>query len=167
MNRLTPIAAGLALCTASMAYSAYEFYVKVKAVAQDAPEGPVYMFVDGDSDADGASEEAIIRLACSEERLRSASMLWTDKSPSDAAGGHTSEKQRKKMMGNPKMGEATEVADISLPKITPKIAKEHHGRTAAPRGWEPIEFSDPAAACAAAARAVAIVKKSKSNISTN
>ena len=167
MNSLRPIVAGVALCTASIAYSAYDFYVKVKAVAQDAPAGPVYLFVDADSDGDGASDEGIIRLACTGSTLHTASLHWTGKGARDAASGQASGKQGKKMMGAPKIGEATAVTSIGLPKITPKIAKEHHGRTAASRGWEPITFTDTAAACAAAAEAAVLVKKSKSNISTN
>lgn len=161
---LRPVLAGLALCTATMAHSAYEFYVKVKGAGQDAPDGPVYLLVEAERDAaTGASREGMVRLACDGDRLRNAGLRWTETAP--RRGGNTPDTERK-MMGAPKIGEATALTSIDLPKITPKIAKESHGRAAAP-GWQPIDFADPAAACAAAAEAAAIVKKSKSNISTN
>jgi hypothetical protein len=171
MHSLRPIIAGLALCTGSIAYSAYEFYVKVKGVAQDSPAGPVYLLVEGrDADGDGVSDQGILRLACAQRALRSASLRWNVKSPRDAASGQASGKQSAgpvtKHLGQPKIEDFV-AASIDLPKITPKIAKEQHGRAAGSSGWEPIAFADPDAACAAAAEAAATVKKSKSNISTN
>ena len=167
MHSLRPIVAGIALCTATISYSAYEFYVKVKAVAQDGRGGPVYLFVESDrTPTGGSSQEAVIRVLCAGGTLRSASWKWEATRQDEGSGDQASGKR--KMLGAPKIGEATAVTSIDLPKITPKIAKEHHGRSPVPPGWEPITFSDPAAACAAAEKASAVlVKKSKSNLSTN
>lgn len=141
-----------ALFSAAAAPSAYDFYVKVKAAAQEGRSGPVYLFVEADRAAGGTlAREGLIRLTCIDGTLRQSAAYW-------GAGA-------RKMMGAPKIGEATAVTGIGLPKITPKIAKESHGRMAAPSaGWEPVEFADPAAACASAAGALRQINRPRSNV---
>lgn len=148
MVHLRPLLACAALFSAAAAPAAYDFYVTVKAAAVRGPGGPVYLFVEkGSADAGIPSEPGVIRLTCANRELREAAVQWSSS---------------KKMMGAPKIGEATAVTSISLPKITPKIAKESHGkfRTMAP-GWQPVEVADPLAACAAAAEAARIVNGSR------
>lgn len=153
MHSLRATVACVALFSAAASPAAYEFYVTVKAAAQEGRSGPILFFVEGERGADGTPGRAgVIRLVCADGAVRSASLLWTGNE-----GG-------RKMMGAPKIGEATAISSIGLPKITPKIAKESHGkRTAASSGWEPIDFADSAAACAAAKKASWMINTSRSN----
>lgn len=155
MHSLRATVACVALFSAAASPAAYEFYVTVKAASQEGRSGPILFFVEGERGADGTPGRAgVIRLVCADGAVQSASLLWTG----DEGG--------RKMMGAPKIGEATAISSIGLPKITPKIAKESHGkRTAAPSsGWEPIDFADSAAACAAAAEAARSINTSRSNV---
>ena len=94
---LRAIIACAALFSAGAAPAAYEFYVKVIEAAQEGRSGPVYLFVQAERGADGTlAREGLVRLTCREGKLRESAAYWG----TDA---------RKKMMGAPKIGEATAI----------------------------------------------------------
>lgn len=129
--------------------------------------GHIYLNVAGDVDGDGVADEGVVRLRCADGVVRSSDYHLV--SPRDVATGQSSGKRThspvtfvKEWGPSTPQFRTVAVSSNGLPKITPKIAKESHGRMAAP-GWTPIVLADPGAVCAAAAEAT----KSRSNIQNN
>lgn len=116
-------------------------------------DGHTYLKVQSsrDLDADGVPDEGVVRLECAGGKLRAAH--YNVKSPRDSASGQASGKRTHhpvtfvKEWGptTPQLYQA-KFTSIEHPRITPKIAKESHGRFAASE-WVPITFSDSATIC--------------------
>lgn len=160
----------IALSLSSAGYAAYEFYVKVKGVARDAPAGPVYLLIEtaNDLDGDGAVEEGVVRLVCAKGEVQAVSFHYNVKSPRGAASGQASGRRTvdTSIAAKEWLPVPPQIASIGLPKITPKIAKEHHGKFRA-AVWQPVTISDGTALCAGTAEAVQRHIKAKSNITNN
>lgn len=116
--------------------------------------GRTYLNVQGsaDIDEDGVPDGGIVRLQCTGGELRAAHYNAT--SPRGSAGQSSGKRThhpvtfvKKWSATTPQLYQVT-VTSIGSPKITPKIAKESHGRSAA-SGWEPITLADSATICAA------------------
>lgn len=139
-----------------------DYFLVIKGISQ-ASGGPIYLKVtsSGDLDGDGVPDEGIVRLTCTGSKLRAASFQQTVLAPRDTASGLATGKRADPATGpwkewnpaSPQLYQLRVTDNVGLPKITPKIAKESHGRAAAD-GWQPLSLADSATICAAASEAV-------------
>lgn len=133
------------------AWMVNNFELVIKGVAVE--EGYTYFNVQSsvDINEDGVLDEGIVRLQCASGKLRAAHYHVKDPRAS-ASGQATGKRTHYPVTFVKEWGAATpqlyqvNVTSIGLPKITPKIAKESHGRIAA-SGWEPITLAETATIC--------------------
>ena len=168
MRSLIPLLAFPAVATATLGVAAIaqdvtdEVSMRVKGVGRDAAAGPIYLLVETgkDIDGDGVPEAGVIRLNCSGSGPAAAALHYDIKSPRDSASGQASGKKTTPVRSVKEWGATTpqlyqvRLSSTDLPKITPKIAKESHGRVAVAGGWQPVSLAEPAAVCRAATDAV-------------
>lgn len=133
------------------AWMVNNFDLVIKGVAVQ--DGYTYFSVQSSSDIneDGASDEGIVRLQCAKGKLSAAH--YHMQSLRDPASGQTTDKRTHHPVTFVKEWGATtprlyqvKVTSTGLPKITPKIAKESHGRLAT-SGWEPITLAEAETIC--------------------
>jgi len=132
----------------------FNFVVKGVAVQ----DGHTYLNVQSsaDIDKDGVPDGGIVRLQCNAGQLRAAHyhagrtrVTSSGQTVTDGQGGkrthHPVTLIKEWSPATPQLFQV-KVTSIALPKITPKIAKESHGRLAA-LGWNPITLAETATIC--------------------
>jgi hypothetical protein len=162
--RIAPVIAGaLLLCSNAAMSASSDYYLKIEGVGRDTDSGPLYLKVksSGDLDGDGLPDDAVIKLDCAGDELRSAHYSVT--SPRDAASGQASGKRMHKPITFVKeWGAAT--PQLSAMRPTYDVKKvEGTGARAAADGWTAVSLGDTGGICGAAARAI----KTRSNIQNN
>ncbi len=154
MRKALAITAAVCVSSGSIAASADYFLVITGVAAQD---GHTYLKVQsGDLDGDGVADEGVVRLQCRGSQLRAAH--YNASSPRNISPGQATGKRTHQPVTFVKEWGATtpqlyQVKVAGHSKPTPKIAKEHHGRSAS-AGWEPITLADTATICTSAQEAV-------------
>jgi len=133
------------------AWMVNNFDLVIKGVAVQ--DGHTYFKVQSSADIneDGVSDEGIVRLQCAKGKLSAAH--YHVQNLRDPASGQTTGKRTHHPVTFVKEWGATtpqlyqvKVTSVGLPKITPKIAKESHGRLAA-SGWEAITLAEAETIC--------------------
>ncbi len=119
----------------------------------------------GDLDGDGVSDDAYLKLACTEGKLTQS--WYQVKGPRDSASGQASGKRQHRPVTFVKeWGAAT--PQLSAIKPTYDIKTMKGARTSAGGGgWSPISLGNSDGLCAAAGEAALKVTKSRSNIQNN
>lgn len=169
MRKALAITAVVCVSSGSIAASADYFLVITGVAAQD---GHTYLKVkSGDLDGDGVADEGVVRLQCSAGQLWAAHYYasrtrYTSSGQSVSDGKRTHHPVTFVKEWGATTPQLYQVKVAGPSKITPKIAKESHGRSAS-AGWEPITLADTATICTAAQDAVQKVTKSRSNIQNN
>lgn len=163
------ITASMALCCASASIAAADYYLKIEGVAPFTGTDTLYLKVQSseDADGDGAPDTGIVHLACVDGKLQSARLHHEVRSPRDVASGQaTGKRMHRPLKIIKEWGPAT--PQLYSMKITPKIAKESHGRmTADAAGWTPLDVENGDALCPAAEDAARKATKTRSNIQNN
>ena len=118
----------------------------------------------GDLDGDGVSDDAYLKLACSDGKLTQA--WYQVKGPRDAASGMASGKRQHKPVTFVKeWGPASPM--LMAMKPTYDVKKVEGTRRLANVDWAPISLANTDGLCTAAGQAATQVVRSKSNITNN
>jgi hypothetical protein len=151
MRHVALVVAAAGFFLVSPAHAAYEFYVKVKGAARDAPSGPILLKVETsrDDDGDGKPDEGLLRIVCAANEVRSASFHYNVKSPRDSASGMASGKRTHHPVTFVKeWGPSTpQFFQASLKTL---VTAKEEPRSALGAGWVPVTLSNTAGLCAAA-----------------
>ncbi|WP_309602396.1 hypothetical protein [Sphingomonas sp.] len=135
-------------------------------VGSPSPTSPAtYIVVQaGDLDGDGVSDDAYLKLACSDGKL---TQTWYQvKGPRDAASGLASGKRQHKPVTFVKeWGPATPQLSAVKPTYDVKMLKG--ARTAGMDDWLPMTLRNTDGLCESAGAAAKTIVKSKSNITNN
>ena len=163
--RVAPVIAGGLLLVSNAAMSASsDYYLTIDGVGRDTPGGPIFLQVksSGDLDGDGLPDDAVVKLDCAGDLLRSA--YYNVKGPRDAASGQPSGTRMHRPMKIVKeWGPATpELRAMKAGYDVKKVEGTGARAGAAEDGWTLIAL-DAQGICAAAARAI----KTRSNIQNN
>ena len=139
--------------------------ISITGVAHADAAGPMYLQVHaGDLDGDGLSDDAVMRLVCTNGAVTEAAYWLTG--PRDAASGQASGKRMHKPMTITKeWGPSSPMLSAMKPTYDVKAMKGARV-VAGADGWTPISLSATDGLCAATA-AAAKVTKSRSNIQNN
>jgi hypothetical protein len=148
-----------AMLMSSPAAAAYEFYVKVKAVARDAPAGPIFLLVttSKDLDGDGANDEGTLRMVCTGRKISSLSFQQNVKSPRDAASGQAAGRMTGVRSWQPA---SRELSGRKIKLVNATVSKLDQ------KGWTPVTLDGAKDLCKPAIDAMKATK-SRSNIQNN
>lgn len=159
------LASSLLLAGHSATAASADYFLKIEGVARETANGPLYLKVksSGDLDGDGLPDDAVIKLVCAGDELRSAHYSVT--SPRDPASGQASGKRMHKPVTIVKeWGAATPQLSAMKPSYDVKKVEGTGARAAtADDGWAPVSLTGTEGLCAAAERAT----KTRSNIQNN
>ena len=166
MRILGCVVAAAALASSSvLAAASSDYFLQIKGIGRDAAAGPIYLLADiGDLDGDGVSDEAVVRLTCTQGALHA--IHYNVKSPRDSASGMASGKRTHGPVTFVKeWGPST--PQFRAMKLGWDIKEAKGARMAAGAdGWAPMTLSGADGLCAAAESAVKATK-TRSNIQNN
>jgi hypothetical protein len=153
------------LCFSTPATAAYEFYVKVKGAARDAPSGPIFLKVESsrDDDGDGKPDEGVLRIVCARDQVQSASFHYNVKSPRDSASGMASGKKRTHHPVTFVKEWGPSTPQFFQARLRTLVTAKSKPRSAISAGWIPVALSNTDGLCAAATASLLTAGPSKRN----